>query len=134
MLVDWLAPVDRRLASVQALESLLAQGAELLAPPLMISEVSNALLTGIRRGQWDGPTADEARALLDALPVQIRDDRRDLYRAWDLARRFDNQPFYDLIYVALAERDRTFFLTADAKLQRRLPALDFLVSPEELIA
>lgn len=46
------------------LDRLAAEEAELLPPPLLMEEVSNALLTGIRRGRWSGAAADAGRALL----------------------------------------------------------------------
>lgn len=133
VVVDWVAPgVDPGAPAIAALERLSASGAELLAPRLLLEEVSNALLTGIRRGRWDGAAADTAQALLRDLPIRLVDQPRDLWRAWDLARRYDNHPVYDLLYVALAERHRTQLLSADAALRRRLVGIDRLVAPEEL--
>ncbi len=54
-------------------------------------------------------------------------------RAWDLARRYDNHPIYDLLYVALAERRRTQLVTADSTLRQRLVGLDWLVASEHLV-
>jgi len=134
VVVDWVAPdVDPDLPALAALECLAAEDADLLAPRLLMEEVSNALLTGVRRGRWSGPAADRARGVLRELPVRLVDEPRDLDRAWDLARRYDNHPIYDLLYVALAERRRTQLLTADTTLRRRLVGLDWLVGPEELL-
>lgn len=115
------------------LARLSADDAELLAPRLLIEEVSNALLTGVRRRRWSGAEADVAHALLRRLPVQLLDDLRDLDRAWDLARRYDNHPIYDLLYVALAERRGTQLITADMRLRQTLLGLDWLVTPEQLL-
>lgn len=106
---------------------------ELLAPRLLSEEVSNALLTGVRRGRWSGAAADAAQALLRELPVKLVDEPRDLHRAWDLARRYDNHQIYDLLYVALAERRRTELFSADATLQRKLIGIDWVITPEELV-
>ena len=99
----------------------------------MIEEVSNALLTGVRRERWSGAAADAAQALLCRLPVRLLDEPRDLDRAWDLARRYDNHPVYDLVYVAVAERQRTQLITADSTLRRRLSDFDWLVAPEQIL-
>ena len=134
IVVDWVAPgADPDLPAVAALERLAADDAELLAPRLLLEEVSNALLTGVRRGRWSGAAADAAQALLRELPVRLIDEPRDLDRAWDLARRYDNRPIYDLLYVALAERHRTQLITADSILRQTLFGLDWLVAPEELL-
>ncbi len=134
VVVDWVAPdADPALPALLALERLAAEDAELLAPRLLMEEVSNALLTGVRRGRWSGAAADTARGLLRQLPVRLVDEPRDLDRAWDLVRRYDNHPLYDLLYVALAERRRTQLVTADSTLRHRLVELDWLVPPEQLL-
>jgi predicted nucleic acid-binding protein len=134
VVVDWVAPdADPSLPTVGALERLAEDGAELLAPRLLIEEVSNALLTGVRRRRWSGAAADTAHALLRDLPVRLLDERRDLDRAWDLARRYDDHPIYDMLYVALAERQRTELVTADRALRERLVGIDWLLAPEQLV-
>ncbi|MGH2714716.1 MAG: type II toxin-antitoxin system VapC family toxin [Thermoleophilaceae bacterium] len=134
VVVDWVAPdADPELPAVALLGRLATDDAELLAPRLLMEEVSNALLTGVRRGRWSGAAADTARSVLRQLPVRLLDEARDLDRAWDLARRYDNHPIYDLLYVALAERRRTQLITADAMLRDRLVGLDWLVSPQDLL-
>ena len=134
LVVDWVAPgVDPELPAGALLERLAAEDAELLAPRLLLEEVSNALLTGIRRGRWNGPAADVSQALLRRLPVRLVDEPRDLERAWDLARRYDDHPIYDMVYVALAERRRTQLVTADAALRKLLAGFDWVVAPGELL-
>ncbi len=134
VVVDWVAPqADPELPAVAVLARLAADDAELLAPRLLIEEVSNALLTGVRHRRWSGAAADGAHGLLQQLPVRLLDERRDLERAWDLARRYDNRPIYDLLYVALAERRRTQLITADSKLRQTLIGLDWLVAPEQFL-
>lgn len=134
VVIDWIAPgVDPRLPSGRLLDRLAVEDAELLAPRLLMEEVSNALLTGIRRGRWTGAAADTARSLLRQLPVRLVDEPRDLDRAWDLARRYDNHPVYDMLYVAVAERRRTQLVTADATLRQVLAGFDWIVGPEDLL-
>jgi predicted nucleic acid-binding protein len=135
VVVDWVAPgVNRELPAVAALERLADDDAELLAPRIVLEEVSNALLTGVRRRRWSGAAADAAHVVLRELPVRLVDEPRDLYRAWDLARRYDNHPIYDLLYVAVAERRSTQLITADASLRQRLVGLDWVIGPEQLLA
>ncbi len=134
VVVDWVAPgVDPELPAVALLARLAADRAELLGPRLLMEEVSNALLTGVRRGRWSGAAADAGHALLRQLPVRLLDEPRDLDRAWDLARRYDNRPIYDLLYVALAERHRTQLITADSTLRETLVNLDWVVAPEQFL-
>ena len=110
----------------------MAEGAELLAPRLLIEEVANALLTGVRRRTWSGLQADDAFRLLRKLPVRLADEPRDLQRAWELARRHDNHAVYDMVYVALAERHGTTLVTADDILRRRLVDTPWVVGPDGL--
>ncbi len=105
---------------------LAAAGADLAAPALMWLEASNVLLTGIRRGRWDGAAADAAFALLGRLPVRSAGIPADLDRAFELARRYDNWLVYDFIYVALAERLGTELYTADDRLRARLAHLTWV--------
>lgn len=128
VVVDWVAPdADPKGAARTLLDRWARTGERVLAPRLLLEEVSNALLTGVRRGRWDGRAADVSYGLLRALPVGVLDEPRDLDRAWELARRYDEHPVYDLVYVALAERLGEQLVTADDALRRRLVGLDFVV-------
>ena len=132
VVVDWVAPdADADLPALSVLRELADAGEELLAPRLLIEEVSNALLTGVRRRRWSGAQADASQELLRTLPVRLDDRPQDVERAWDLARRYDNRPIYDLIYVALAERHRTKLVTADRSLLRALVGIEWLVLAED---
>jgi predicted nucleic acid-binding protein len=132
VVVDWVAPdVDPGLPAGALLARLADADTELLAPRRLMEEVSNALLTGIRRGRWSGRSADGARDLLREMPIRLADETSDLDRAWDLARRYDAHPIYDMVWVALAERRRTELITADAALRQLLRGLDWVLAPED---
>lgn len=108
-----------------------AAGTEPAAPSLLWLETSNALLTGIRRGRWSGADADAAHARLERIPLRRADSARDQARAFELARRYDNWPGYDMVYVALAERLGTELITADQRLRARLAHLGWVKSIDE---
>ncbi len=108
-----------------------AADTEPVAPSLLWLETSNALLTGIRRGRWSGADADAAHARLERIPLRRADSARDQARAFELARRYDNWPVYDMVYVALAERLGTELITADQRLRARLAHLDWVKSIDE---
>jgi predicted nucleic acid-binding protein len=134
VVVDWIAPgISARSPAMRLLANLSVSETKLLAPRLLLEEASNALLTGVRQRRWTGAAADGAHMLLREMPVDLLDDARDLARAWELARRYDNHPVYDLLYVALAERLGEQLITADAGLRRRLVDIDWLVAPEDLL-
>jgi predicted nucleic acid-binding protein len=130
LVVDWVAPgVDPDGPAGHLLTRLADEGSAVLAPRLLLEEVTNALLTGIRRGRWSGAEADAAFVLLRRLPVRLVDQPADLDRAYELSRRYDEHPVHDLVYVAVAERLGEQLVTADAALRRRLTGLDFVVGP-----
>ncbi len=83
-------------------------------------------MTGIRRGRWDGAAADAAAAQLGSMPIRSADIPADRDRAFELARRYDNWPVCDMLYVALAERLGTEFYTADERLRSRLAHLPWV--------
>lgn len=133
VVVDWVAPgSDPTSPAARALTRLAGSGAQLLGPGLLMEEVSNALLTGIRRRRWSGAQADTAFELLRDLPVALIDEPRDLARAWDLSRRYDNHPVYDMLYVAVAERARTQLVTADDRLLTRLAATNLVIAADQV--
>jgi predicted nucleic acid-binding protein len=101
-------------------------GTEVAAPSLLWLETSNALLTGIRRGRWSGADADAAQVRLERMPLRRVDGARDVARAFELARRYDNWPVCDMVYVAVAERLGTDLITADELLRARLAHLGWV--------
>lgn len=118
---DWVAPdVDAFGPAMRWLRRLDPPSGDLIAPRLVVQEVGNGLLRSIRRRRFTGAAADGAFARLQRLPLRLIDHDADLQRAWDLARRYDDHPLYDMVYVALAERLRTTLITADAALRTRL--------------
>jgi predicted nucleic acid-binding protein len=127
LVVDLVAPDVAAGGPAERLVRTLAAGrAEVVAPALVWLESSNALLTGIRRGRWNGEAADSAFSRLAGIPLVIADTSVDWQRAFELARRYDNWPVYDMVYVALAERLDTEFYTADDRLRARLVHLPWV--------
>ena len=135
VVVDWVAPGSADVAvAARLLDAWIDQGVTPIAPALLSLEVRNALLLGVRQDRWDGRQADSAQTLLAALPIDVEDSAPDIARAWDLARRYDEHPIYDMVYVALAERRSVPLVTADDRLRRRLADLDWVLTPEEAMA
>jgi predicted nucleic acid-binding protein len=132
VVVDLVAPDVGRDAPARLLFARwAADGTELVAPGLLWLETANALLTGIRQGRWSGAAADAAAALLERIPLRRADTSRDQSRAIELARRYDNWPAYDMIYVALAERLGTQMITADQRLCARLAHLGWVTGVDQ---
>lgn len=131
LVVDWVAPgVDPGGPAGRLLTRLAREAVPILAPRLLLEETTNALVTGIRRQRWSGAQADAAFIALRQLPVKLVDQPQDLDRAFELSRRYDEHPVYDLVYVAVAERLGEQLITADEALRRRLAALPFVTGPD----
>jgi len=132
LVVDCIAP-DVALSSpaLRTLVRLKNEGAELIGPRLLLAECANALLMGIRQGRWNGAAADRAYGFLVALPLKLADEALHLDRAWELSRRFDNHPVYDMLYVAVAEAARIDLITADETLRTRLRHMHWIKGPDQ---
>jgi predicted nucleic acid-binding protein len=131
VLIDAIAPdVLPNAPAVRTLARLSSQRAELVGPRLLMTESANALLMGIRKGRWTGAAADTAYGLLVRLPLKLADDAVHLDRAWELSRRYDNHPVYDMVYVAVAEGAGIDLITADQTLRTRLQHLKWVVAPD----
>jgi predicted nucleic acid-binding protein len=114
---------------MKTLRRLIRANDRLIAPELLYVECASALVAGVRRSRWTGSDADGAYGLLVRLPVRAVSDRRYLDRAWELSRRYDNHPVYDMLYVATAEAVGTVFITADEALLQRLGHLGWVQRP-----
>ncbi len=130
LVVEWVAPrpdpsspAMRELAQLELLEDVP------LAPSLLWREVGNALLSGVRRRRWSGTEADDSFRRLLRLPLRRVDSPLDLERAFDLARRHDNHPIYDLVYVALAQRLSDRLITQDRQLAALLGGPAWIALP-----
>jgi predicted nucleic acid-binding protein len=91
------------------------EGEELVAPTFLFAEVASVLQRRVRMGEV---TAQERKDALDALEsIQIRPiwDYALIRQATALADEIGQPTVYDTIYLAVAERERCIFLTADQR-------------------
>jgi predicted nucleic acid-binding protein len=131
VVVDCVAPgIDSSSPAMRTMRRLSSERAELIAPRLLLTECANALLTGVKRGRWSGAAADLAYGFLVKLPFRFADDAHHMDRAWELSRRYDNHPIYDMVYVAVAEAAGTTLITADSNLRSRLAHLEWIKGPD----
>jgi predicted nucleic acid-binding protein len=103
---------DRALAIVQ-------KGGALIAPDLLVAEVCNAAWRSARLGRI-------SQAQVVAIAAVLPHFFEALVRASDLAPPAAaiagqlDQPFYDCLYLALAESEQTSLVTADMRLLNKL--------------
>ena len=92
---------------------------ELCAPDLLVAECANILWRKARLGEISAREASLAARLLERAEIDLIPMRRLLDRALALAVALDH-PAYDAVYLALVESTGRAFVTADARLLRKL--------------
>jgi predicted nucleic acid-binding protein len=113
----WLLPDEHSGEGEGVLERLLAAEVELAVPALWIYEMTNLLLSALRRGRIDEAGVGAAHRLLDLLPRQSFDHETALARerTTRIALRFDLSA-YDAAYLELADRLQCPLETYDGRL------------------
>lgn len=95
-------------------------GTRLVAPALLMYEVTNVLYRMQRLAVLDAAAASAAMRAASALPIQLTQDAAVHRDAFDVALRFGLAAAYDAHYLAVAERSGSALWTADARLVRGL--------------
>jgi predicted nucleic acid-binding protein len=88
---------------------------DLVAPTLIVAEVTNALWKRVRRGALN---VDQALEALDRLPLALAalEPLESLRQAAMRLAIAHDHPAYDCFYAALAQRDGVPVVTADGRL------------------
>jgi predicted nucleic acid-binding protein len=98
----------------------LANGNELLAPPMFESEVDSIVRLNTTRGFWTVEAGRDIFRIVDSLPVTITHDSRVRLIARSIAESFDERHVYDSTYAALAQLLNCEFWTADRRFYQRV--------------
>jgi predicted nucleic acid-binding protein len=109
-------------------------GAELVAPPLLWSEVSSVLRELSFRGEISDALAQHALERFLAGEIDISERHPDglVDAAWKIAAELGWAKTYDAEYVALARLLGCKLVTLDVRLRRRTDHLGFVLAPAEL--
>ena len=105
---------------------------ELVAPPLLWSEVPSVLHEMAWRGAVSPALGREALGRFLAASIRARRHRRLASEAWRIADTLGWARTYDAEYVALARMLGARLLTIDARLRRTASRLVQVVGPTEL--
>jgi len=127
---------EARHENAVALVRVLAEcGVTLCAPAMFSYECDSVLRLHEWKGDLSGAEADEARAVIAKLNVQIEYDPRDHRRAVEISRQYDQPRAYDAAYAAHAEARGIELVTIDepfyealngAKKPKSAPALTWV--------
>lgn len=109
-------------------------GHDLVAPPLLMSEVTSVLCEMTYRGEVPPDQARVAVEILANLPIRYERPDGLATRAWDLARSLGWAKSYDAEYVALAIVSEAAFVTIDERMRRGVGHLVPVPSPADLTA
>lgn len=93
-------------------------GHDLIAPPIMPSEVTSTLSEMVHRGELLPEPASSAVVRLASLPIRVHEPPDFFLRAWDLARQLGWAKTYAAEYVALSMLTGSPLITIDHRLRR----------------
>jgi predicted nucleic acid-binding protein len=112
----------------------LGNNGDLIAPPLLWSEVPSALHEMGFRGEISNALAELALQRFLRKKLGIAGEHPDdlASTAWQIADEFGWAKTYDAEYVALAKLSKCRLVTVDNRLRRGADRLGFVVTPAEL--
>lgn len=90
-----------------------------IAPDLINAEFGNILWKKYQRNYLNIKEAEEIIEAFQSISFTIISNAKLLKDAYNLATRY-NRTVYDMLYVALSERDKCKFVTADERLVNAL--------------
>lgn len=105
---------------------------ELVAPPLLWSEVRSGLHEAVWRGDLAREHALVALDVLAKAPIRVATDRRLALEAWRVADELGWAKTYDAEYVALARLLSCRLVTVDDRMRRATVRFGYVIGPEEL--
>ena len=102
--------------------------ARIIAPPIILSEVTSVLRNHVYRGILPADEGELAFRRFLEMPIEIVQPPDLSERAWRLARDFNRPNAYDAFYVALAQTEDCDLWTCDRRMFNsfRLPNMRLL--------
>lgn len=131
--VMWAVPESNSERALALASRWAEEGTRLLAPCLLLAEVTNALHKRIIRRDLDHSTAQAALRIVLGFAIEIREEPGLSARALELAHRLGRPTTYDCHYLALAERHRCELWTNDQRffnaVKSTMPFVRWIGSP-----
>ena len=116
--VMWAVPEPHTADALDLAREWAAQNTRLIAPCLLLTEVTNAVYKRIRRREFGLDTARKALRIIFGFPLEIVEEPGLHEMALGLSARLNLPATYDGHYLALAERYDCVLWTGDQKLYR----------------
>jgi predicted nucleic acid-binding protein len=121
VVVKWFLPEPSRQAALRLLHHYQEESIKLLAPALVVLEVTNVLCKRVRRGEMSAAMSEEAYRMLKINAPILVDNQELMDEARTLALA-SGQAIYDCLYLALALRQGCEMITADGKFHAAVTA------------
>jgi predicted nucleic acid-binding protein len=114
----WAIPEPYSPQALDLAEEWAKNATNLLAPCLLVAEVTNALYKRVVRGELTLPEAQQALDIVLGFSIEIREEPGLPRRAMEWAARLKQPAAYDMHYLALAELNRCECWTGDQRFFR----------------
>jgi predicted nucleic acid-binding protein len=114
----WAVPERHSQPALTLAERWARAGTRLLAPCLLLAEVTNALYKRIVRREMELDAAQAALRIVLGFPIEIREEPGLQERAIILAHKLRQPTTYDCHYLALAEHHQCDLWTGDQRFHR----------------
>lgn len=111
----WALPEPHSAQALALAEQWGRNDVHLVAPCLLVAEVTDALYKRMLRGELDISTAASALGVIFAFGVELREEPGLAARALSLAAGLQRSTTYDCHYLALAERYDCALWTGDRR-------------------
>ncbi len=116
LVLAWLLPNDQSSAAYALNDRWQAGHADLIAPHLLVFEVTSVLRQAVYRGQISAEEGEEALAAFRGMGIRLVQTDALVERAWTWGKNVNAAKLYDMYYVAAAAMEDCDLWTVDRRL------------------
>lgn len=115
VVIQWLTDGEFTSQASELLNTWLHQNITLIAPTLLDYEVTATLRRLVHHEKLTLKEGSQALYQYQQIPIELKQDRQFLDKAFILARQFHQPTTYDTLYLALSDEHKCPFWTADKR-------------------